>query len=267
MTELALDYDVYAFDIDGTVTIEGRATGGARETLGLLRRLGREVAFITNDATQADTEHSSKLRAVGIEAGTSEVITPLRAMDHLLREVAPRQVLAIAPPSVLDALSGAGHRVTEEDEPGVDVVVVGHDYDFTYGALRQGMLALRRGARFLATNPDAFRPTLDGGEPGTGALVAALESCSGRRAEVLGKPSRYMQDVLRDLRGSRSMLMVGDQLDTDIRIGRDVGIDTALVLTGTTATPPEPDEDVQPTYVLNDLGEIVVRRDSSPPAG
>ena len=70
---------------------------------------------------------------------------------------------------------------------------------------------------------------------GSGSLIAALEVASGRKATVIGKPSRFMFDCISSqFRGVEpaQCLMVGDRLETDMLFGSNCGLDTMLTLTG-----------------------------------
>ena len=60
------------------------------------------------------------------------------------------------------------------------MVVVSWDRGFDYAKLLAAFRAVRDGARIVATNPDPFCPTADGGLPDCAAMLAALEACTGR---------------------------------------------------------------------------------------
>ena len=104
---------------------------------------------------------------------------------------------------------GADHRP-------VDAVVVGGHSGFDYDELVAATSAVRAGALLWATGRDATYPTPDGLVPGTGALVAAVETASETRARVAGKPERPMFEAAKRRLGGDRMAMVGDTLDADI---------------------------------------------------
>jgi ribonucleotide monophosphatase NagD (HAD superfamily) len=124
-------------------------------------------------------------------------------------------------------------------------------------------LALRRGARFVATNRDPYCPTPDGGLPDAGAVVAALEAASGRCLEqVAGKPSRVMAEVLLERLGTapQDTLVVGDRLETDVALGRAMGSRTAVVLTGVTTEASLSGCEDPPDFVLGTLEDLLPER-------
>ncbi|HEY5246913.1 MAG TPA: HAD hydrolase-like protein, partial [Dermatophilaceae bacterium] len=118
----------------------------------------------------------------------------------------------------------------------------------------------RAGARFFATNSDRFCPVPGGGEPDCAAIIAAIEACTDTRVEaVVGKPSSYMIDAALHLMNlpAADCLMTGDRLETDILMGQEAGMSTALPLTGATPESALEGSSIQPTYVLSRLGDLL----------
>src|SRR5207247_84149 len=134
-----------------------------------------------------------------------------------------------------DELAAVGMRLVEysEDEP-IDYVVCGWDRQFTYAKMTNAHLAIARGAQFIATNRDATYPDSGGRTlPGSGAIVASIETCSGVTPRVIGKPEPYTLELILQMSGYTpdQCVVIGDRLDTDIAIGNRVGAKTVLVLT------------------------------------
>ena len=156
-------------------------------------------------------------------------------------------------------LRRGGFELTE-DARNVDVVIASFDRTFVYRKLQVAFDAIRAGARFFAANPDPFCPVPGGGEPDCAAIIAAIEACTGARVEaVVGKPSTYMIEAalhLMDLPAA-DCLMTGDRLETDILMGREAGMSTALPLTGATPESALAGSPVKPTYVLRRLGDLL----------
>ncbi|RME85161.1 MAG: HAD family hydrolase, partial [Caldilineae bacterium] len=139
-------------------------------------------------------------------------------------------------------------------------VVVAFDRTLDYRKLNLAYQALMRGARFFATNADKACPMPGGAIPDAGATIAALEHITGRRLELLaGKPSPLIVQVALERLGlpAERCVMVGDRLETDIRMGQEAGMRTAVVLTGASRR-----EDVAamarpPDWVAENVGELV----------
>lgn len=250
----------YAFDLDGTLYLGERAIPGAVETVASLRRAGARIAFLTNKPLERGSAYAAKLRRLGIEAVDDDVVTSLDALVLYLRHHAPNgPILTVAEPLVGTVLTEAGFATTD-DPATAAVVVVSWDRTFDYGKLERAYRAVRGGARLVATNPDPFCPTPDGGLPDCGALLAAVEVATGVSAEaVVGKPSIHMASAIleRLALSADEVLVVGDRLTTDVRLAHQVGMPAALVLTGATSL----DELVlapdRPEIVLNDVTGLI----------
>jgi NagD protein len=142
-----------------------------------------------------------------------------------------------------------------------DVVVVSFDRTFDYAKLEAAYRAVRHhGAAIVATNPDPYCPTPGGGLPDCAAMLAALEACTGVRAEaVLGKPSAVMARAMLDRLGTvpARTAVVGDRLATDVAMGQAAGMAGVLVLTGATTAAALADSDVRPDYVVESIGHLL----------
>jgi NagD protein len=158
----------------------------------------------------------------------------------------------------LEELTAAGLCLSNAPEE-IEVVVASFDRTFDYHKLNIGFQALRRGARFLATNADRTCPVEGGEIPDAGAVIGALEGCSNRQVElVVGKPSPLIMEIALERLGlpADACLMVGDRLETDIAMGRRVGMSTALVLSGVTRREDLAHSSIQPDYVLESIAEL-----------
>ncbi len=249
----------YVLDLDGTVYLGGEALPGAVETIEHLRALGSRFVFLSNNPLQRPAAYAAKLRAMGIPVEDDEVVSSIDALLGYLRHRPARSILAISEPLLTGVLADAGHRLTD-DPRAADAVVLSWDRGFTYDKLQAAYVAVRNGARLIATNADPYCPTPDGGLPDCGALLAAVQVATGVRAEaVVGKPSAHIATVALDRLGvpAADTVMVGDRLETDVALARGAGMIAALVLTGATrldAVPPPPDG---PDLVLDGLSQLI----------
>ncbi|MEQ9642784.1 MAG: HAD-IIA family hydrolase [Alphaproteobacteria bacterium] len=242
-------------DLDGVVYRGNEPVPGAADFLRAQRAAGRRLLALTNNA-QNDAEHyAAKLAAMGIEFPAADILTAGEATAHLLvREGCPT-VQAIGSPALHRAL--AAHGIGESDMP--EIVVVGMTGEATMAELMTAVGHLGRGARLLATNPDTRLPVEGGGVTAEcGALIAFLESASGRTAEVVGKPNKFIYELALQRLGlpARDVLMVGDTPETDIAGAVNAGLRSALVATGNAD-----DDRIVPTVRvagLSELGSLLV---------
>jgi HAD superfamily hydrolase (TIGR01450 family) len=254
-------YPAYAFDLDGTVYLGDDLLPGAARTIADLRAAGARVVFVTNKPLYSARDYAEKLTALGIPASREDVVTAGDALVSYLSTHHPgRRLLPVAEQRLCDELADAGFTLTD-DPAEADVVVVSFDRTFTYTKLLGAYRAVRQyGATIVATNPDAYCPTPDGGLPDCAAMLAAVEASTGVRAEaIVGKPSAYMASALLDRLGvpPEDVAVVGDRLSTDVAMGQSIGATGILVLTGaTSAAAAAAHVGVSADYVIETLDEL-----------
>jgi NagD protein len=140
-----------------------------------------------------------------------------------------------------------------------DYVVLGETRTYSFEAITTAIRLIERGARFIATNPDATGPTPDGSLPATGSVAALISKATGVSPYFVGKPNPLMmRSALNRIEAhSETAVMVGDRMDTDVISGIEAGMRTVLVLTGSTRP-----EDVErfpfrPTRVVDSVADLI----------
>ena len=254
----------YVLDLDGTVYLGDALLPGARRTVEALRAAGSRVVFLSNKPLQTRADYAAKLTRLGIPTSPDQVINSSWVLARWLEQEAPGAALfVVGEPSLLAELRTAGFRLINQP-PGtadeIQFVVASFDRTFDYRKLQIAFDAIRAGARFIATNVDRYCPTPTGGLPDAGAVIGAIEGCTGERVEiVVGKPSPITARAILDrLRLTASeCIIAGDRLETDIRMGQEAGMATAVVLTGVTTPELLAASDIQPDYVLRQLNELL----------
>ncbi len=242
-------------DLDGVVYLADTALPGAGESLAEIERRGYLLVFATNAPIRTPEAVAAHITAVaGYPADASQVVTSAMAAAEILTP-ADTPILVVGEEGLGATLSLHGLPLT--DDPGrARTVVVGLDRRLTYDHLRAASSAVLRGARFVACNRDPTYPTETGLWPGGGAIVAALETATGRRAEVVGKPHRPMREAVRRRLGAGPTWVVGDRPETDLALGQDEGWTTVLVLTGVVGAVDEVPADLRPDLVLASLADL-----------
>jgi HAD superfamily hydrolase (TIGR01450 family) len=257
-------YDQLILDLDGCVWVGDEPLPGAVDAITALREAGKRVAFVTNDPRHALEDHVRKLWRIGLKASLADVVSAGAAMQHLLAETQHgKMAFVIGTEPLHRHVADAGCRVMNGTDLAsrADVVVVAGTEDLVYDDLRDAVLALRRGAEFLATSRDPTYPMPDGLWPGTGAVVAAVEVGSGRTASIVGKPEPQLFFTALDRLGDGRTLVVGDRLDSDVAAAAKAGLDSALVLTGgTSRQEAEAADDPRPTTIADSLSALVAGR-------
>jgi glycerol 3-phosphatase-2 len=229
-------YDVALLDLDGVVYVGPDAVPGAPDALRAARAAGMRLGFVTNNAARTPEQVAEHLTELGVPAKASDVITSSQAaatvVADLLEPGAP--VLAVGGPGVADALTAAGLTVVEHAEDRPAAVVQGYGRDVGWTQLAEAVVAVRGGARHVATNIDATIPSPRGPLPGNGAMVGVVRAVTGQEPLVTGKPDPAMHAECVRRTGARRPLVVGDRLDTDIEGARRAGAASLLVFSGVT---------------------------------
>jgi HAD superfamily hydrolase (TIGR01457 family) len=257
--------ETYVFDLDGVIYRGNDPQPHASETVRELRRRNRRVFFFTNNATKSRDDYREKLIGMNIPVENSDIMTSAYATALYLRErnTTGLKAYVVGESGLVHELLEAGITVVDSgsDEP-VDFVVAGLDRMFTYDKLRLAQQAIIAGAEFIATNRDATFPVENGVvEPGGGALVSAIETASGIKPLVIGKPEAYALEKVLELAQSKpeNSVIIGDRLETDILLGNRIGMHTVLPLTGVsdaesaTNAPTE----MKPQRIISDLIELL----------
>lgn len=252
----------YVFDLDGTIYLGDHAIPGAPETLAELRRRGARVAFLSNKPIEPAASYAAKLNRLGIQAAVEEVLNSSIIMARYLSRHAPgARVYLIGEEPLAEELRKRGIELVT-DPLACEYVVVSWDRQFTYKKLNDALQAIRNGARFVATHPDRTCPMPGGEVADVGGMIGAVEGVTGKKVELItGKPSPITVQEAMDLLGLApdECIMVGDRLETDMRMGREAGMATALVLTGITRREQVEHSPWKPDYVLESVAGLIAK--------
>ena len=227
----------FIFDLDGTVYVSDQLIPDADRVIRLIRERGRKVVFLSNKPIQTREDYASKLTRLGIPTQPEEVINSTFVMTHYLKKIAPQaRLFIVGETPFIEELKRAGFKITDEPKE-IEYVVVAFDRTFDYGKLNIAFQAIKLGAHFVATNPDRTCPVEGGEIPDCAGMIAAIEAVTEKKVEIIvGKPSPIMIQAALDVMGLRpeECILIGDRLETDIRMGKESGIATGIVLTGVT---------------------------------
>jgi len=247
----------FIIDMDGVVYEGERVLPGSREFVQEIRTQGIPFLMVTNNATLTSHDYVEKLRRMGIEVDEQNIMTSAQATAAYLEKIAPpgERMYAIGERGLLTELLRRGYSIVQDYDQ-VGFVVVGMDRGLTYEKLKGASLAIRRGARFIATNPDTTYPSEEGQVPGNGACLAALEAATGVKPTVIGKPQPAIFELSLSRLGlpASSVAVLGDRLETDILGGKRAGLKTILLLCGVTRPEEVAGSGTLPDLIFDDLG-------------
>jgi HAD superfamily hydrolase (TIGR01450 family) len=262
-------------DVDGTLlrphgpTIEqAELLPGAAAVVQWLKDRGIALACYTNGTSAVPEEYAERLRAHGLPVADDEMLTPAAVAAYRLERDAPgARVLAFGGDGLTKPLAGAGVELVApaDEDTRADIVLIGYDHDLTTDKLVAACYAVWAGAAVWTTSVAPSYARFNGRGVGLpGALAAAIEHVTGTEAEIVGKPSRLSMEVVRARTGAayEATLVVGDDQDIEVAMGREAGALTALVLTGTTGAKGDGaleryPQAARPDLILDDVGQLL----------
>ena len=251
------DIKLLLLDMDGTLYLGDEVIPGAHDFVRAIAETGRRYIYLTNNSSRAGADYVPRLRKLGFPCEERDVFSSGMATAMYLNERHPGEgVFLVGTAALARELKEAGVRLTED---GPTVVVAGFDTELTYRKLELAVRYLRRGAAFVAANPDWVCP-MPGGEvlPDCGSICALLTAASGREPTYIGKPNRNMVDIISKMTGvpNSAIACVGDRLYTDIAVAKNAGALAICVLSGESSEADIAASDVKPDLVFSSVKEL-----------
>ena len=221
--------------MDGVLVREGQAVPGAAEFLSRLEERGRRYLILTNNSIFTPRDLRARLAASGLAVPEGSIWTSALATARFLGHQMPGgSAYVIGEAGLTTALHEAGYVLTETRP---DYVVLGETRTYSFEAITKAIRLIDQGARLIATNPDPSGPSPEGKLPATGAVAALITRATEREPYYVGKPNPMMfrSAMNRIDAHAESTTMVGDRMDTDVVAGIEAGLQTVLVLSGSTS--------------------------------
>ena len=243
-------------DMDGTLYKGTKLFPQTLPFLDRLAQLGIGRTFLTNNTSHSKLDYVARLKRMDINARAEEICTPAESVvAHLRsRHQQLKRIAILGTRSLVDEFEASGF-VSDWEMP--EAVVVGFDTGLDYGRLCRTAYWIDRGLPFLATHPDLVCPT---DQPTVlvdcGAICACLTAATGKKPVVFGKPNPSILTGLLDRLQLKldELLMVGDRIYTDIKMARDAGVPSALVLSGETQKEHVDSLTIIPDFIVRDIG-------------
>src|SRR4051794_4170667 len=244
-------------DMDGGLGGEGHALPGAAEVLARLIQRDRRWLVLTNNSIFTPRDLSARLAHSGLNIPEEMIWTSALATAAFLDDQLPGgSAYVIGEAGVTTALHEVGYTLTDRAP---DFVVLGETRTYSFEAITRAIRLIDSGARFIATNPDVTGPSEEGPLPATGSVAALITKATGRDPYFVGKPNPMMlRSALNKIEAhSENTIMVGDRMDTDVVAGIEAGLDTILVLTGSTRRADVDRFPWRPGRVLDSIADVV----------
>jgi len=224
-------------DMDGVIWRSYEPVVDIKALFDKIHELGCQAYCVTNNATETVESYLEKLGSFGVNLTPEQIITSAEAtasylIDHIQEG---SYIYVIGEDGLKETITKYGYSITQDPEKEIPkAVVVGLDFNISYEKIYIAANLIRNGVLFIGTNPDKTFPHSDGIAPGGGSIISPVEAASGKAPVMIGKPEKYLFQLAMARSGSdpEETLMIGDRLETDILGAQQLGIKTALVLTG-----------------------------------
>jgi len=249
----------YLMDMDGVLVHEEHIIPGADAFLAELQEAGTPFIVLTNNSIRTPRDLRARLLRSGLDIPEKSIWTSALATATFLKNQRPGgSAYVVGESGLTTALHEIGYVLTDNDP---DYVVLGETRTYSFEAITTAIRLVERGARFIATNPDATGPSREGSLPATGSVAALITRATGREPYYVGKPNPLMmRSALRAIGAhSENTLMIGDRMDTDVVSGLEAGLQTILVLSGISTRQTVETFPYRPTLVLDSVADLVGR--------
>ena len=257
MTTERLPAECWLTDMDGVLVHEEKALPGAAEFLERLVDRGRRFLVLTNNSIFTPRDLAARLARTGLHVPEESLWTSALATAAFLHTQLPGgSAYVIGEAGLTTALHEVGYVMTDTDP---DYVVLGETRTYSFEAITRAIRLVGRGARFIATNPDVTGPSPEGPLPATGSVAAMITRATGAEPYFVGKPNPMMfRSAMNRIEAhSESTVMVGDRMDTDVVAGIEAGLETILVLSGSTAAADVSRFPFRPGRILDSIADVI----------
>jgi HAD superfamily hydrolase (TIGR01458 family) len=242
------------FDLDGVLYVGSAPVAGALEAVKTLQNSGLVCRFITNTSTLSLQSLQNKINALGFEIPKKEIISaPQAALNFLKTQHNPICRFLLADDVKKD------FAAFKQSDTEAEYIVVGDIGNaWTYQMLNEVFACLMRGAKLIAIHKNRFWQTEHGLQMDIGAFIHGLEYASNSQAMMMGKPSAdFFNIALADMQlAAAQVLMIGDDIDSDIGGAQKSGIKSVLVRTGKYRAAYEQASNIKPDLVLGSVADL-----------
>lgn len=240
-------------DFDGVIKLGNKIANDAEEFFAFLEENNIPFFLISNSTLRTSDEMLEFVQKNGINAD----IPAMTAVDATLSYV--RDHYKKVSVYCRDHIKPLFGEFDNDEDP--EAVVLGDIAErWTYETMNEIFRKVWNGADMIAMHknrywePDGRTLTMD-----AGAFIAAIEYATSKEAIVIGKPSPiYFQTALKQLgfKPDSEFLMIGDDVESDIKASQKIGGKGVLIYTGKTEYPYRSDS-FKPDFEVMNLKEIL----------
>ena len=252
MQAVLIDLDGVIYDSKSTIT-------GAADTIHWLDKSSIPYLFVTNTCSMPRRAITDQLSGMQINVSQDKILTPVVVARQWLHENDVEPIALFIEPASIRAFSEFD-IIDQNAESGAGAVLISDIGEaWNYHSLNRAFRLLMSEPRpeLVALGMSRYWHSGQGLALDVGPFIKALEFASGVKAIVMGKPATSFFKSAVELLNLKcsNVLMIGDDLISDIQASQQAGLKAALVKTGK-FMPADLDSGVKPDYVLNSIADL-----------
>ncbi|MDV6249728.1 TIGR01458 family HAD-type hydrolase [Vibrio sp. EA2] len=241
-------------DLEGVLFVEKRVIEGAIEAVEYLQKQQIPFRFMTNTTTKSRNSIAEKMLQMGFNVQSEDILTAPYAAKHYLEQKENVSCYLLVADEVKNEF--AGFQQTDQHP---DVIVVGDiGPTWDYALINKVFQMVMSGSELIALHKGKYWQTTLGLQVDIGAFVAGIEYVTNKQAVVIGKPSPAFFDAGVDALGceKKHIVMIGDDIDSDVGGAQQAGIMGALVKTGKYRKETCLSSTVNPDFILDSIADF-----------
>ncbi len=251
----------YLIDLDGTMYRGTEIIEGAKEFIDHLIAQDHPFCFLTNNAMRTkrqNVEHMKNMGFTGIEEKHFFTSSMAAARYMAKQDASKRKAWMIGQDGLREALTEEGFVLTKEH---ADYVFIGLDKSASYEDYSEALDVLLHGAMLVGTNSDLLLAKPGGFQVGNGSIVRMFEYASGQQSPKIGKPyAPILEECLEYFHLLKeNAVILGDNLETDILLGAENGVETIFVTSGVHQEADIERLHIYPDHIIHSVKELMVK--------
>lgn len=254
---LLKEKNIFFLDRDGTLIIENRVLPGAKEFIEQLKRRNKSFYLLTNNSSRTPQSHYEVLREMGLTINRENILVSIDAALSFFKTKGIERLYWVANREVSQYIKEKGFVFAEKNP---SALLLTYDTEIIYHKLVQCCNLIREGYPYYATHPDPIYITKEGGIPDIGTFIKVIEMTTGALPqEIFGKPYPNFYRPFLEKNGFKESeaVIIGDRLDTDIKMAQENQLTSVLVLSGVTKYHDYEKSDTRPHIVVESIEDLI----------
>lgn len=245
-------------DLDGTMYRGPEPIEAGLRLVQKMQEKGIPFLFLTNNSMRTPAQNAVHMENMGYRGLQADQFynSAMASAAWARKNLDTTRAAYVGKEGMKEALEQEGIEITD-DHP--QALFVGLNKEMDYAGYSQALAHLLNGATLVGTNKDRILAKPGGFEVGNGSVVAMFEYASGQKSPDIAKPHAPILDLMLEKHGldRDEVILVGDNLETDIALGYNNHVKTILVESGVHDRNDIERLGVFPDLVISSLDELV----------